>query len=123
MVRTDDEGFVYVVDRKKDVIISGGENIYPAEIEDVLYMNPRILEAAVIGVFDEVWGEAVMAIVVPKPGEVMAGEEVIDWCGQNLAGFKKPSSVVFTGRLNSSAIKRISVSMSERSSCASSGMG
>jgi acyl-CoA synthetase (AMP-forming)/AMP-acid ligase II len=107
MVRMDDEGFVYVVDRKKDVIISGGENIYPAEIEDVLYEHPKVLEAAVIGVFDETWGEAVMAIVVTKPGEEMTKEEVKDWCARNLAGYKKPKHVKFAEALPRNAAMKV----------------
>ncbi|RJP34776.1 MAG: long-chain-fatty-acid--CoA ligase [Actinobacteria bacterium] len=107
MVRMDEEGFYYVVDRKKDMIISGGENIYPAEIEDVLYRNPKILEAAVIGVFDEVWGEAVMAIVVPKPDETLTKGEVITWCGKHLAGYKKPKYVEFMEALPRNAAMKV----------------
>jgi len=107
MVRMDEEGFYYVVDRKKDMIISGGENIYPAEIEDVLYLNPKILEAAVIGVFDEVWGEALMAIVVAKPGENLTKGEVVRWCGQHLAGYKKPKHVEFMEALPRNAAMKV----------------
>jgi fatty-acyl-CoA synthase len=107
MVRMDEEGFYYVVDRKKDVIISGGENIYPAEIEDILYKHPKILEAAVIGVFDEVWGESVMAIVVPKQGEEISQEEVIEWCSRHLAGFKKPKHVELAEALPRNAAMKV----------------
>jgi acyl-CoA synthetase (AMP-forming)/AMP-acid ligase II len=107
MVRMDEEGFVYVVDRKKDVIISGGENIYPAEIEDVLYRHPKILEAAVIGVHDPVWGEAVMAVVVPKPGESLTKEEVVEWCAEHLAGYKKPRYVEFMDALPRNAAMKV----------------
>jgi fatty-acyl-CoA synthase len=99
LVRMDEEGYIYVVDRKTDMIISGGENIYPAEVEEVLYRHPKILEAAVIGVFDEQWGEAVKAIVVPKAGESLTGDEVIDFCKQHLASYKKPKSVDFVDAL------------------------
>ena len=99
MVRQDEEGYIYIVDRKTDMIISGGENIYPAEVEEVLYRHPKILEAAVIGVYDEQWGEAVKAVVVPKPGETLTEEEVIDFCKQHLASYKKPKSVDFTDAL------------------------
>ncbi|MGQ9571569.1 MAG: acyl-CoA synthetase [Dehalococcoidia bacterium] len=99
LVRRDEEGFLYVVDRKKDMIVSGGENIYPAEVEEVLYKHPRILEAAVIGVHDDVWGESVKAIVVPKPGETLTEEEVIDFCKDHLASYKKPRSVEFIDAL------------------------
>ena len=88
-----------MVDRKKDMIISGGENIYPAEIEEVLFKHPKILEAAVIGIFDEEWGESVQAIVVCKPGEAMTAEEVVDHCKRHLASYKKPKGVDFADTL------------------------
>ncbi len=99
LVRQDDEGYIYVVDRKKDMIISGGHNIYPAELEEVLYTHPKILEAAVIGVPDPEWGESVKAIVVPKAGETLTEAEVIEYCKQNLASYKKPKSVELVGEL------------------------
>jgi fatty-acyl-CoA synthase len=99
LVRQDEEGFIYIVDRKKDMIISGGENIYPAEIEEVLYKHPKILECAVIGVFDEEWGESVKAVVVCKQGEEMTAEEVVEYCKENLASYKKPKSVDFVDSL------------------------
>jgi len=97
--RLDDEGFLYIVDRKKDMIISGGENIYPREIEEVLYQHPKVLEAAVIGLPDPVWGEKVHAVVVPKEGEVLTKEEIIEFCKERIASFKKPKSVSFVDRL------------------------
>jgi acyl-CoA synthetase (AMP-forming)/AMP-acid ligase II len=99
LVRQDEEGYIYIVDRKKDMIISGGENIYPAEIEEVLYQNPKVLECAVIGVSDEEWGEAIKAVVVCKEGQEMTGEEVIEYCKQHLASYKKPKSVDFIDAL------------------------
>lgn len=93
LVRIDEEGFVYVVDRKKDMIISGGENVYPAEVEEVLYGNEKVLEAAVIGIPSEKWGEGVHAVVVTKPGELVTPEEIMEYCAANLAGYKKPRSV------------------------------
>ncbi len=99
LVRQDEDGFIYVVDRKKDMIISGGENIYPAEIEEVRYTHPKVLEAAVIGVPDPDWGESVKAIVVPKQGETLTDEEVIEHCKKNLASYKKPKSVDFVDAL------------------------
>lgn len=95
----DEDGFVNIVDRKKDMIISGAENIYPKEIEDVLYNHPKILEVAVIGVPDEKWGELVKAIVVTKPGLQMTEEEVIDYCKERLASYKKPRIVAFVDEL------------------------
>jgi fatty-acyl-CoA synthase len=95
LARMDEEGFVYIVDRKKDTIVSGGENIYPREIEEVLYHHPKIQEAAVIGVPDRVWGESVKVMVVLQKGEEMKEEEVIEYCKNRLASYKKPRSVEF----------------------------
>jgi len=99
LVRQDEEGFMYIVDRKRDTIISGAENIYPAEIEEVLYRHPKVLECAVIGVYDEEWGESPKAVVVCKEGEELTEEEVIEFCKQHLAGYKKPKSVDFIDAL------------------------
>ena len=95
LARMDEEGFIYIVDRKKDMIISGGENIYPREIEEVLYRNPKIQDAAVIGIPDPLWGESVKAFIVLKTGERMKEEEVIEYCRSHLASYKKPKSVAF----------------------------
>jgi fatty-acyl-CoA synthase len=97
--RMDEEGFVYVVDRKKDMIISGGENIYPREIEEILYHHPKIQDAAVIGIPDPLWGESVKAFVALKKGEVMREEEVIEYCKNHLASYKKPKTVEFLNAL------------------------
>jgi len=107
LVRRDAEGYIYVVERKKDMIISGGENIYPAEIEEVLYKHPKIQECAVIGVHDEKWGESVKAVVVCKSGEQLSEQEVIDYCKNHLASYKKPRSVDFVDSLPHSAIGKV----------------
>ncbi len=93
LARVDEEGFFYIADRKKDVIISGGENIYPAEIERVLRENPKIKDVAVVGVPDREWGESVLAVVVPEDGESTTREEVINFVRGQLAGYKKPKYV------------------------------
>ncbi len=95
MARLDEDGFIYLVDRKFDMIISGGENIYPAEIEGVLYKHPKIVEAAVIGVPDDEWGESVKAVLVVREGETATAEEIIAYCRKHLAGYKVPRSVDF----------------------------
>ncbi len=107
LVKRDVEGYIYVVDRKKDMIISGGENIYPAEIEEVLYKHPKILECAVLGVHDEKWGESIKAVVVCKPGEQLSEQEVIDYCKSHLASYKKPRSVDFVESLPRSALGKV----------------
>lgn len=99
MAMQDEEGFYYIVDRKKDMLISGGVNIYPRDIEEVLYNHPGILDVAVIGVPHPIWGEAVMAIVVPREGTILTEEEVIQFCDGKMAGYKKPKSVTFLPEL------------------------
>lgn len=99
LVRRDKDGFFFVVDRKNDMIISGGENIYPAEVEEVLYTHPNILEAAVIGIYDEEWGEAVMAVVAPISGKELTAQEVIEYCKGEMASYKKPKCVEFVEAL------------------------
>ena len=91
----DADGFYYIVDRKSDMIIRGGENIYPREIDEVLYQHPDIAAAAVVGVNDELYGEEVAAIVVLKPGASCSEQEVIDFCKARLADFKCPKTVRF----------------------------
>ena len=89
----DEDGYVYMYDRAKDMIITGGENVYPAEVESGIYGHPDVLEVAVIGVPDEKWGEAVKAVCVPKPGATVDPDSVISWARERLAGFKVPKSV------------------------------
>jgi acyl-CoA synthetase (AMP-forming)/AMP-acid ligase II len=95
MARVDSDGYVYIVDRKKDMIISGGENISSKEVEDVIFRHPAVHEAAVIGVPDEEWGESVKALVALKPGMKATEQEIIDFCKDSLSSFKKPKSVDF----------------------------
>ena len=87
----DEEGFLFICDRVKDMIISGGENVYPAEVESGLMRHPAIAEVAVIGASDEKWGEAIVAIVVPKAGQTVTLEELRSFAGEFLARYKLPS--------------------------------
>ncbi len=107
LARIDAEGFIYIVDRKKDMIISGGENIYPAEVEDVLYRHPAIAEVAVIGVPHEQWGEVPKAIVVPRPGSRLTAQDVIDFCEGKVARYKIPRAVAFTDVLPRNAAGKV----------------
>ncbi len=91
----DQEGFVYIVDRLKDMIISGGENVYSAEVENAISLMPGIGEVAVIGVPDERWGERVHAIIVPRPGVTLTADDVMAHCREQIAGYKCPRSVDF----------------------------
>lgn len=107
LVRMDEEGYIYVVDRKKDMIISGGENIYPKEIEEVLYTHPDILEAAVVGVPDPDWGETVKAYIVLKPGKTLTKDEIIEYCQRWLASYKKPRIIEFIETLPRNASGKV----------------
>lgn len=107
LARMDEEGFFYIVDRKKDMIVSGGENIYPRELEEVLYTHPEIVEAAVIGRPDGIWGQRVVAVVVRRPGDRLNEEDVIDFCKARLAGYKKPRQVVFLEELPRNASGKV----------------
>jgi long-chain acyl-CoA synthetase len=89
----DEEGYYYLADRKHDMIISGGENIYPAEIEEVITQLPEVSEVAVIGVPNEEWGEEVKSLVIVKEGKTITAQEILDYCKQNLAGYKRPRTV------------------------------
>lgn len=91
----DADGFVYIRDRIKDMVISGGENVFPAEVESVLAGHPSVADVAIIGVPDDRWGEAVKAIVVRRPDAELTGEELVEWSRSRLAGFKRPQSVDF----------------------------
>jgi long-chain acyl-CoA synthetase len=95
----DEGGFIFLKDRIKDVIISGGENVYPAEVEAALMAHPDVLECAVIGVPDPKWGETVKAVVVRRQGVTMNEAALIEWSRGKLAGFKRPSSVDFIDAL------------------------
>ncbi len=97
--KRDEEGYIYLLDRMHDRIKTGGFNVYPREVEDVLYRHPSVTEAAVIGVPDEKWGERVEAFVVLRPGACLTEEEMIGFCGEQLSGFKKPRSVSFLKEL------------------------
>jgi acyl-CoA synthetase (AMP-forming)/AMP-acid ligase II len=95
----DDEGYIYVQDRVKDMIVSGGENVYPRVVEDVLFQHPAVADAAVIGVPDEQWGETVKAIVVLRAEAKATDEEIIDFCRDKLGGYERPRSVDFVNTL------------------------
>jgi acyl-CoA synthetase (AMP-forming)/AMP-acid ligase II len=99
MATVDEDGYIYIVDRKKDMIISGGINIYPREIEEIIYTHPAVSHCTVIGVPDEEWGETPKAVVVLREEMKATEDEIIDLCRQSLASYKKPTSVDFVDSL------------------------
>jgi long-chain acyl-CoA synthetase len=107
----DGQGYVYILDRTKDMIISGGANVYPREVEEVLIQHPAVSEACVVGVPHEIWGEAVKALVVLRPGETVTGtvtgEELTRFVGGRLADYKKPKSVEFISDLPKNAYGKV----------------
>jgi fatty-acyl-CoA synthase len=107
MALIDSEGYIEVVDRKKDLIISGGENISSIEVEGFLYKHPSVLEAAVIAAPDERWGEVPYAVVVLKPGAQASESELIEFCRAHLAHYKAPKRVEFIEALPRTATGKI----------------
>jgi fatty-acyl-CoA synthase len=103
----DDEGYISIRDRTKDLIISGGENVYPAEVEDALYLHPAVAECGVIGVPDETWGEVGRVVVVLRDGATAEPDELIEFLAYRVAKFKVPKSVVFTDSLPRTASGKI----------------
>jgi long-chain acyl-CoA synthetase len=107
VARMDEDGFFYIVQRKKDMIIVSGFNVYPNEVEDVLFTHPAVLEAAVIGVPDPYRGEAVKAFITLRPGAAATADEVIEFCRANLAKYKAPSLIEFMTSLPKSAVGKV----------------
>jgi len=105
--RMDEDGYLYIVDRKKDMIIAGGFNIYPREIDEVLYQHPAVLEACAVGVPDAYRGETVKAFVVLKPGMHATEQEILDFCRERLAAYKRPRSVEFLPELPKSTVGKV----------------
>jgi acyl-CoA synthetase (AMP-forming)/AMP-acid ligase II len=95
----DDDGFIFIADRLKDMIISGGENIYSGETENAIAQHPAVASCAVIGIPSEQWGETVHAVVVRKPGQDVSAEELVTHCKTLIAGYKCPRSVAFVDAL------------------------
>jgi acyl-CoA synthetase (AMP-forming)/AMP-acid ligase II len=105
--RKDEAGYVFLVDRKDDKIITGGFNVYPREVEEILYRHDAVREAAVVGVPDERWGEAIIAVVALYPGKACSDIDLIEFCSQHLAGYKKPKRIVIQDDLPKSPVGKI----------------
>ena len=99
IAKVDEDGYYYIVDRKKDMYISGGENVASKEVEEVLYTHPAIADVAVIGVPDEKWGERVHAVIVLKAGQSLDEKGVTEFCREKMAGYKRPRSMEFVTEL------------------------
>ncbi len=108
LARMDEAGYIYIVDRRKEMIVTGGFNVYPNEVESTLAQHPALYEACVIGIPDERWGEAVTAVVVLRNGENASEEEIIAFCRDRLADFKRPRSVTFVDQLPKNANGKLS---------------
>jgi fatty-acyl-CoA synthase len=107
LARMDEEGYFYIVDRKKDMIVTGGENVYSREVEEVITLHPKVAEVAVVGLPDPKWGEAVTAFVVPKAGVSLSADEIIQFCKAQIAAHKAPKSVCFLSSLPKNAVGKI----------------
>jgi fatty-acyl-CoA synthase len=107
MAKQDDDGYFYIIGRSKDMFISGGENVYPAEVESVMYAHPAVAEAALIGVPHEKWGEVGKAFVVIEKGKALTETELLDFMRTRLAKYKLPRSVVFVDQLPKTVIGKI----------------
>ena len=103
----DENSYVYIVDRKRDMIVSGGFNIYPSEIEQIIWSHAAVEDCAVVGVPDEKWGEAVKAIIQLKAGAVVNADDLADYCRQRLGGMKTPKSFEFWEELPRSAVGKV----------------
>jgi len=105
--RVDAAGYLYLLDRKKDIVITGGENVYSSEVEQAIYQHPDVSECAVVGVPDETYGEALLAAVVPAPGRQITQEALIAHCRARIGGYKIPRRMVFLEQLPKSAMGKI----------------
>lgn len=107
IAKIDEDGYAYIVDRKKDLIIASGFNVYPREVEEVLFQHADVLEAAVVGVPDEYRGETVAAYVVLKPGSLATEEDIMEWCREHLSAYKTPRSIELRDSLPKSAVGKV----------------
>jgi acyl-CoA synthetase (AMP-forming)/AMP-acid ligase II len=107
MGELDEDGYLFIRDRKKDMIISGGFNIYPKEVENALYEHPAVFETAVIGIPDEKWGESVLALVIKRGGRDVTERELIEHCQKQIASYKKPKRVEFVESFPKTPLQKI----------------
>jgi len=103
----DEDGYFFIRGRKKDMIIRGGENIYPREVEDVLITHPDVLEVAVVGKTDPIWGEEVVAYIVPQEAKTPSRTQIREYCRQHLADYKCPTRIVFVDKMPKTALMKV----------------
>jgi len=103
----DENGFVVITDRKKDMILVGGFNVYPREVEDILFTHPKVALVAVVGIPDEKSGETVKAFIQVNPGETCTEEEILQFCKENMAGYKRPKQIEFRDAIPVSAVGKV----------------
>jgi long-chain acyl-CoA synthetase len=103
----DEEGYIHITDRKKDMILVGGFNVYPRDVEDILFQHPKVAVAAVVGVPDTKSGEAVKAFIQLKPGETATAEEIMNFCKESMAGYKRPKHIEFRETLPMSNVGKV----------------
>jgi acyl-CoA synthetase (AMP-forming)/AMP-acid ligase II len=107
LARRDVEGYVSVVDRKKDMILTGGENVYSREVEEILHQHPAVAAAAVVGAPDEVWGQIVVAVIEPRAGREPTAEDIREFCRDRLAGYKRPRKVLLVPELPRNTVGKV----------------
>jgi long-chain acyl-CoA synthetase len=107
MAYKDEDGYLFIVDRKKEMVIRGGENIYPKELEGIIYRHPQVMDVAVVGVPDAIYGEEVMACLVLRPGQTLTEEAFKEWCRANMASYKVPKYVDFRTALPKNILGKI----------------
>jgi long-chain acyl-CoA synthetase len=107
IAQMDEDGYLFIVDRKKDMIIAGGFNIYPREIDEILYQHPKVAEAVTVGIPDKYRGETVKAFVVLKPGQTATDKEIMDFCKAKLTAYKVPKLIEFRDSLPKSTVGKI----------------
>lgn len=112
--KADEDGFVYLVDRQKDLVISGGENVYPVEVEQIIQKHPKVRDVAAIGMADERLGEIVTAVIEPPPKAVLTAAEIAEFCDKNLPRYKRPRRIIFNAIRRSATGKMLKPKLREK---------
>ena len=105
--RMDEDGFMYLLDRKNDMVVTGGENVYSVEVEQAIYQHPDVVECAVVGIPDEKYGEALFAAIVIQPGKTLTSDQIVEHCRSRIGGYKIPRQMAIVPQLPKSAMGKI----------------